>query len=125
MRLLLDSHIAFWSLTDPDKLGDDCRERIEDGNNIVFVSSATVWELRLKWSRGKLTLPEEFESKLWETGFAELKISWSHATRTSRLPDIHQDPFDRILIAQALEDDLVLVTRDGMIQKYEVPLLRG
>ena len=81
--------------------------------------------MRLKWARGKLELPSEFEAALIETGFTELPILWAHTVRASQLPDIHQDPFDRLLVAQSLVEDLVLVTRDRYVLRYDTPLLRG
>ena len=125
MRLLLDSHIAFWALGNPRHLTKPCQELLEDGGNDVFVSSASIWELRLKSERGKLGIPKGFEKALRETGFSELVVNWSHAVQASRLPLIHQDPFDRMLVAQSMVEDLVLVTRDSIILQYEIATFRG
>jgi PIN domain nuclease of toxin-antitoxin system len=125
VRLLLDSHIALWAVGDPTRLTRAAVEILEDGANEVFVSSASIWELRLKSSRGKLTLPPEFEKYLLETGFSELPVRWPHAVRAAELPPIHSDPFDRLLVAQSIIEGLVLVTRDDSILKYDAALLRG
>ena len=125
MKLLLDSHIALWALGDPARLLESCRSAIEDGNNDVFVSAASIWELRLKWGRGKLGLPAEFEAALKDTGFTELPVRWAHAVRAAQLPPFHQDPFDRMLVAQSLLEDLVLVTRDPVVLEYDTALMRG
>ena len=125
MRLLLDSHIAFWALGNPRQLTQPCQELLESGGNDVFVSSASIWELRLKSERGKLGIPDGFENALRETGFSELGVNWSHAVQASKLPLLHQDPFDRMLIAQSMVEDLVLVTRDSIILKYGTATFRG
>lgn len=109
----------------PERLKPACREALEDGANDVFVSAASIWELRLKASRGKLTLPDEFEESLRETGFNELPVGWDHAKEASALPFIHHDPFDRLLVAQSLVENLVLVTRDTIVLRYETALMRG
>jgi PIN domain nuclease of toxin-antitoxin system len=125
MRLLLDSHIAFWALGNPNQLNQACQELLQDGRNDVFVSSASIWELRLKSEKGKLKIPNHFEQALRETGFSELTVKWSHAVKASQLPKIHQDPFDRVLIAQSILEDLVLVTRDANIQNYGTATFPG
>ena len=125
MRLLLDSHIAFWALGNPSQLTKPCQELLQDGSNDVFVSSASIWELRLKSERGKLGIPVGFEDALRETGFSELVVNWGHAVQSSKLPLLHQDPFDRLLIAQSMVEDLVLVTRDSNILEYGTATFRG
>jgi PIN domain nuclease of toxin-antitoxin system len=125
VRVLLDSHIALWALGDPGRLTGSAVEILEDGGNEVFVSAASIWELRLKASRGKLVLPPEFETALAETGFGELPVRWAHAVKAAELPPLHSDPFDRLLIAQSQVEGLVLVTRDALVLQYDVALLRG
>jgi PIN domain nuclease of toxin-antitoxin system len=125
MRLLLDSHVVLWAVSDPGQLNARCRELLVEGTNTLYVSSVSIWELRLKESIGKLRLTADFESVLASLGFLELPVTWAHALQSSRLPPLHQDPFDRMLVAQSLVEDLVLVTRDRNILRYECALLRA
>jgi len=125
MKLLADSHVLVWWLDDPGKLSAGARKAIADPRNDVLVSSASVWELGLKIARGKLQMPDHFLTVLREDGFSDLAVTNNHAETSIHLPPIHGDPFDRMLIAQVLEEGLVLVTRDQLIQQYEVPLLRA
>ena len=125
MKILLDSNIAFWALGNPRQLTKPCRELLEDGANDVFISSATIWELRLKSEKGKLGIPKGFEDALKETGFSELTIKWTHAVKATQLPLIHTDPFDRMLIAQSVLEEMVLVTRDAIIMNYGTATFRG
>ena len=125
MRLLLDSHAALWWLSDPEKLSDEARLAIASIENEVYLSSASLWEIHLKASKGKLNVPPSLIEALSEQEIDELKITWKHTERTRTLPPIHHDPFDRLLIAQAQEEGLTLVTRDGQIQQYEVSILKA
>jgi PIN domain nuclease of toxin-antitoxin system len=125
MRLLLDSHAALWWLSDPEKLSDEARLAIASIENEVYLSSASLWELHLKAAKGKLNIPPSLTEALSEQDIDELKISWKHTERTRTLPPIHHDPFDRLLIAQAQEDGLTLVTRDSQIHQYQVSILKA
>jgi PIN domain nuclease of toxin-antitoxin system len=125
MKLLADSHVLVWWLDDPDRLSVGARNAIADPRNDVLVSAASIWELGLKIARGKLQMPEHFLTALREDGFSDLAVTNDHAHISLHLPPIHGDPFDRMLIAQTLEEGLVLVTRDQQIHRYEVPLLRA
>lgn len=125
MRFLLDSHVALWWLSDPEKLSSEARQAIASIENEVYLSSASLWEIHLKAGKGKLNVPATLIEALSEQDIDELKITWKHTERTRALPLIHLDPFDRLLIAQALEEGLTLVTRDGLIQKYQVPILKA
>lgn len=120
MKVLLDSHIALWAMAAPKKLSQQSRKIIEKGDTDIYVSSASIWELRLKETRGKLKIPENFETILREENIQELPISWIHSKVSVELPEIHSDPFDRILIAQAAVEDLVLVTQDRKIRAYPI-----
>lgn len=120
MNLLLDSHAVLWSLADPGRLRAEARGMIEDRRNRVFVSAASIWELRLKEGKGKLKLPAGFEPELERVGFRPLVITWTHSREACALPALHQDPFDRLLVAQAKAEGLVLATRDPEILRYEV-----
>ena len=122
MSLLLDTHVVLWWLTDDPTLSDDIKTRL-DHDPDVYVSAATVWEVTIKQAAGKLTEPADLPERIRGSGFAELAISSGHAIAAERLPLIHRDPFDRMLVAQARCEDFTLVTRDPQCQKYEVAVL--
>jgi PIN domain nuclease of toxin-antitoxin system len=124
MSLLLDTHVVLWWLTDDPSLSDEIKDRLDQEPD-VYVSPATVWEVAIKQSIGKLVEPLNLAEEVRDSGFRELRISHEHAMAAGRLPLIHRDPFDRMLIAQATCEGLTLVTRDEQIQKYEVELLRA
>ena len=123
MKILLDSHAAVWWLASPEKLTAKARSLIADPANQLTVSAASIWELQLKIAKGKLQMPAEFAEHLWDGGFEELPVRASHVSGLTNLPPIHQDPFDRILIAQAISEGMSLMTRDRLIHQYPVPLL--
>ena len=125
MRLLLDTHVLLWWLADPSKLGREARDAIRDPQNRVYFSAVNIWEISIKSALGKLPPVDraEVQQALQSDSIESLSITASHAWRTAQLPFHHHDPFDRILIAQAAEESLTLVTRDGKLQQYDVPLL--
>jgi PIN domain nuclease of toxin-antitoxin system len=123
MKLLIDSHVVVWWVTEPNKLTSPARAAISNPDNEVFISAASIWELGLKQAKGKLRMPEGYEKLLRADGFSFLSITAEHATVSGTLPPHHGDPFDRILIAQAIKDSLVLVTRDAMIPLYSIPMI--
>lgn len=123
MRLLLDSHVALWWLVDVE-LGPTCRDAIATADE-VFFSPVTPWELGLKRSLGKLDLPDDFVEELRRSGFTELPIMSAHANTATLLPPLHSDPFDRMLIAQAIDESLTLVTADAAIDLYAVDTLHA
>jgi len=125
MRLLADSHVLVWWLDDPSRLTMSAREAIADPENEVFLSAASVWELGLKIARGKLLMPADFVSVLIDDGFNPLPVRVEHAETSIHLPRHHDDPFDRMLIAQTKEEGLVLATRDRLIFDYDIPLLKA
>lgn len=86
----------------------------------MFLSSASVWETAIKIEAGRLEIPESIESMAREANLTELPITWSHASRAAALPPLHHDPFDRMLVAQAIEEALVLITRDALVRRYDV-----
>jgi len=120
MSLLLDTHTLLWWLEDPSLLSKRARREIRDGKNKVYVSAAVVWEIVIKQSLGKLDVPDNLEDVLLANNFVPLPISVSHVLTLQSLPAHHKDPFDRVLIAQAVHEGLTLVTRDENIQKYSV-----
>lgn len=128
MRLLLDTHVLLWSALEPERLTSTARAALEDGENEVFVSAVSAWEIAIKQSLGKLELArpaEQWLPKVLRTsGFEPLDVTLASALRVRALPWHHRDPFDRLLIAQALEENLTLVTSDGMLDGYGVSLLR-
>jgi PIN domain nuclease of toxin-antitoxin system len=123
MSLLLDTHVVFWWLTDDDTLSEDVKDRL-DHDVDVYVSPATIWEVAIKQAIGKLPEPEDLPERIRDSGFRELPITSAHAIEAGRLPLIHRDPFDRMLIAQARIEGLTLVTRDAHVQKYDVDLMQ-
>ncbi len=123
MSILLDSHALLWALHDPGRMRPEAVERIRDPGRAVFYSAVSVWELELKAAKGKLTLPGEWLDAVRETGFLEIPVTGSSARASARLPWHHQDPFDRVLVVQAREQDLELATRDTMLKRYGIRIL--
>ena len=124
-QLLLDTHVALWALAAPETLDPAVREAIEDPRNTVAVSSASVWEVEIKRALGRLTAPAGFGTACVEQGFDPLPISFEHAEAAARLAPHHADPYDRMLIAQALAEGLELVSDDRVLARYEVRVVRA
>lgn len=122
---LLDTHALLWWMSDPAKLGDDARAVIKDTAHRVLFSAAGAWEMAIKQRLGRLDFPNNLPEALEADGIEMLPITVSHALAVGDLPLHHQDPFDRILIAQARIEQLILVTRDARIGQYEVQTLRA
>lgn len=125
MRLLLDTHSLLWSLTTKDQLSETARREITSGQNIVFVSMASLWEIRIKESLKKISLPKNFHSSLLMAGYDILGISLAHIEALRDLPLLHRDPFDRMLIVQSQVEQLTLITRDAEIAHYKVNILKA
>jgi PIN domain nuclease of toxin-antitoxin system len=123
MNILLDSHALLWALHAPDRLEKRAAAEISDSRQGVYFSAASVWELEIKAAKGKLTLPDGWIDAAEETGFLPLPITAADARASARLPWHHNDPFDRVLVAQAIEHGLRLATRDAWIEAYDVPVL--
>jgi len=117
-RLLLDTHTLLWWLADDPQLGPRARALIEDGRNVVFVSSASAWEISIMKALGKLEAPDDLDGLVEEEGFEKLAISFFHGEKAGALPQLHHDPFDRMLIAQAQAEGLDILTADGMLSEY-------
>ena len=118
MRILLDTHVYLWWLQDHPKLSKAGRDRIISASE-VYVSSASIWEATIKAGIGKLEVDvQQLVTEIENSGFQELLISAKHAATVARLPDIHRDPFDRILVAQALCEPLRLLTADSILSGY-------
>jgi PIN domain nuclease of toxin-antitoxin system len=121
MRLLLDTHVLIWW-----DAGAGLEKALEDAirsADQVYVSAVTGWEIAIKASLGRLTTTRRVEDAVAESGFEELPIRLRHAHRSETLPWHHRDPFDRMLVAQALEEGLTLVSKDEALRAYEARLL--
>jgi PIN domain nuclease of toxin-antitoxin system len=124
VRLLLDTHALLWALDTPARLRPATREAIESPANSVLVSAASAWEIAIKQALGRLDFPlARFDALLVEAGLTPLPISSAHAVTAGHLPPHHRDPFDRMLVAQALREDAVLVTDDAAMAPYGVARL--
>ncbi len=120
MRLLLDTHIFLWWLSDWERISEPARAAIADPGNEVFVSAVSGWEIGIKKAKGRLVAPDDLAAVVDEKRFEHLPLTFAHAERAAALPSHHRDPFDRMLIAQAQAEGLVLVTRDSRMADYEV-----
>lgn len=123
MKILLDTHVLVWALSSPERIKPKVQDLLVDTDNIVFVSIASLWELQIKKSLNKISLPDDFISQLQENGFELLDINYKHIAKLDELPLIHRDPFDRILVAQTIHENLSLVTNDLEIMKYNIKII--
>ena len=121
-RLLVDTHALLWWLTDDRALSRTAREALADPANEPLVSAASVWEIAIKRSLGKLSAPEDLPERISEEGFSWLAISPAHAWQVRELPAHHHDPFDRMLIAQALTEHVPVITTDSRFTEYGVEI---
>ncbi|AET89902.1 hypothetical protein BYI23_A020640 [Burkholderia sp. YI23] len=122
MKLLLDTHLLIWAAGDDPALSEQARSLIEDPNNTLYFSVQSIWEIVIKSS---LQYPDfqldarVFRTNLLDAGYNELSIEAHHALEVQQLPPIHRDPFDRMLIAQAISEGIVLLTHDDIVRQYE------
>lgn len=123
MNLLLDTHALLWALTDEKQLSRRARTVITSPRNRVHISAASIWEISIKKTLGMLPASIDLEEILSRSGFEALEINIKHAMLAGELPKHHEDPFDRMLIAQAIVEKLTLVTRDAAFDAYGVQLL--
>jgi PIN domain nuclease of toxin-antitoxin system len=121
MSLLLDTHVVLWWLSDDPTLAAEIKDRL-DHEPDVYLSAATIWEVAIKQSIGKLK-PDDLPERVRHSGFRHLDITAEHGIAAARLPLLHRDPFDRMLVAQAKVERLTLVTRDSEIAKYDLEIL--
>ena len=118
MRILLDTHIYLWWLQDSRQLSKKARTQIAAADE-VYVSSASIWEATIKAKIGKLTVDiEQLIQQISLNGFNELPVLMRHATTLNQLPNLHRDPFDNMLVAQAISEPLILLTADTKLQDY-------
>lgn len=122
MRLLVDTHVLLWWLVDDDALTGDVKALLDEEPD-AFSSAASVWEIGIKQASGKLRGPDDLLERVLDSGLRQLPMTGAHAVRASRLPRLHADPFDRMLVAQAQLEGLVLVTKDPVLRDYEVETL--
>ena len=123
MKILLDTHVFLWWLNKEKALSSEAGRIISDASVDVFVSSVTALEISIKKAVGKLEAPDDFEDALQACDFKPLSVTVPHALLVGRLPYHHKDPFDRLLIDQALVEGLTLVTRDAKQRLYDVPFI--
>ena len=125
MNLLLGTQVLVWCLAADRRLRNAARQAIEDDGNRVWVSAASAWEIEIKAALGKLRVPDDLLTQMTAIRFDELPVRIEHALFLRRLPALHRDPFDRILIAQALCEGLTLVTADPVLREYPVRIIRA
>ena len=109
-----------WALARPAELASEARRRLQDPGNTVFVSVASAWEMEIKRALGKLDSPSDLSEQMQRQRFTELAVCLRHIQALRGLPALHRDPFDRLLVAQAIADELVVVTRDARIRAYPI-----
>ncbi len=119
-RFLLDTQVLIWWLRNAPELGENTRAIIANPRNRVFVSAVTLWEIQIKRTIGKLQAPASLLGIVKECGFSILVMDGHHAEQVGTLPRHHRDPFDRMLIAQARLEELILVTSDKQVNQYNV-----
>ncbi len=119
MRLLLDTHVLLWWLADDRKLAKPARDLIANPDNDVHVSSVSVWEAAIKATLGRLEIElDDLADTIVQNGFRPLPVGFRHAVTAGRLPSVHRDPFDRMLVAQACVEELRLVSHDRVFERY-------
>ncbi|WP_227430810.1 type II toxin-antitoxin system VapC family toxin [Psychrobacter sp. I-STPA6b] len=123
---LLDTHALIWWWTNPQKLSTQAFDIISNPRNIIFVSSASIWEMATKHRKGKLgeaqLILDKFSSLMLINNFKHMPINWQHAKLSGELPHSHSDPFDRMLVAQAKLENLALISCDGALADFDITL---
>lgn len=120
MIVLLDTHALIWSLEDSERLSQAARAVIEDVGNVVLASATSGWEITIKKALGRLAAPDDLEAAIEAAGFTKRSITFADTNRLGSLPPHHRDPFDRMLVAQALVDGVPIVTVDPQIARYPI-----
>jgi PIN domain nuclease of toxin-antitoxin system len=125
MKLLLDTHLLLWGAGAPERLPQEARALIDDPNHQLLFSAASLWEIAIKQGLGRADFradPALLRRGLLDNGYAELAITGRHAVAVAGLPPLHRDPFDRMLVAQATADGLLLITVDPLVARYPGPI---
>jgi PIN domain nuclease of toxin-antitoxin system len=122
MRLLLDTHIVIWFLDTPNRISPRAMPSLLDTDNRLFISTASLLEIAAKVATGRLVFDDESRRRTEQLG-DWLQVTADHAWRVRTLPPIHKDPFDRVIVAQAMLEDMTLVTADSILGRYGVPIL--
>jgi PIN domain nuclease of toxin-antitoxin system len=123
LSYLLDTHVFLWALSDPDRIRSEIRALIVNPLYPVFISAISAVEISIKQTLGKLQAPNNLEQEIEKRGFRTLPLEYRHGARLRHLPNHHQDPFDRLLLAQALEESLTLITHDKKLTSYSAKIL--
>ena len=126
MKLLLDTHIILWLAGAPEKLSEKTQALLQASDNSLFFSSASIWEIVIKLGLGRKDFkvdPSRLRKMLMENGYAEISITAEHALKIESLPALHKDPFDRMLLAQARTEGMMLLTVDPLIAQYQDSVL--
>lgn len=123
MNYLLDTHTFLWMLSEPDRLSAEAKKAIRHPHHSVFVSAVTGVEIAIKQRLGKLDAPENLEEEIAPRGLQHLPLRYGHGALMATLPVHHQDPFDRMILAQAISEQLILITHDRKMEPYEVRVL--
>ncbi len=123
MNVLLDTHSLLWWLNDDPELSRQAFNVISNGENVIFISVVSIWEIRIKEAIGKIDIPSNFKEILDKQPFETLSIASEHAHFIKKLPLIHKDPFDRMLIAQSKIEKLTIITRDSFFTKYNIDVI--
>ena len=127
MKALLDTHVFLWWIASAARLSHHARRLIEDGENELYVSTASVWEMSIKAALGKLLLPvgqpNFIREQIQMNAVTPLPVTLDHAVHVQNLPPIHRDPFDRMIISQALTERMPIVSADEQIAKYDVDVI--
>ena len=125
MKLLLDTHLLLWAAGEPERLSRSARREIDDPANEVFFSAASLWEVAIKSGLGRDDFqvePRVLRRALIDNGYTEIPITSEHAVTVGSLPSLHKDPFDRLLLSQAIVEGVTLLTTDPQLARYEGPL---
>lgn len=125
MKLLLDTHVLLWAAGAPERLASDIRALLDDPDNQPIFSAASLWEIAIKKSLGRgdfIVDARALRHGLLDNGYSELAVSGEHAVAVDALPPIHKDPFDRILVAQAIVESVTLLTADAIVAQYPGPV---
>jgi PIN domain nuclease of toxin-antitoxin system len=122
MRLLIDSQILIWAMVDDARLRSHLREAMQAAE-VVHVSAASIWEIAIKRRKGRLSVPDDLVERVDRAGFRALSVTIEHGWLAGSLPRLHDDPFDRVIVAQAIAEGLTIATSDRRIQAYGVPTI--